>query len=138
MMIRLNNALIFIILKYVIIKAVCFSGLSWTSTGSSQWEMFLENYLNQKTLKLYITWMHWKKQCRLTIRKHALSWNKHEYQHYPDKFVKNIFNPFHGTGVFVYPLKYIRKPEVSWCIQGTLKETIKSHLILKTHSLMFY
>ena len=26
-----------------------------------------------------------------------------------DIFVKNIFNPFHGTGLFLYSLKYMRK-----------------------------
>ena len=35
------------------------------------------------------------------------------YQHSADIFVKNIFNPFHGPGLFLYFLKYIRKLEVS-------------------------
>ena len=37
--------------------------------------------LNQKTLKLHTCWVHWKSRCRLTVRKHALLWNNHEYQH---------------------------------------------------------
>ena len=48
-----------------------------------------------------------------TIRTHALFLNKHEYQYSADIFVKNIFKPFHGTGLFIYPLKYIRK-SVLW------------------------
>ena len=36
-----------------------------------------------------------------------------EYQYSADIFVKNIFKSFHGTGFFLYSLKYIRKPEVS-------------------------
>ena len=109
---------------YVIIRTVyCFSWLPWISTGSSHWEVFLEINLNQKILKLYTSCVHWKNQCRLTIRKHALLWNKHDYQHSAGTFVKNIFNPFHGTSLFLYSLKYIRKPEVLWCFQGALKET---------------
>ena len=42
-------------------------------------------------------------------------------QHF-DIFVKNIFNPFHGTGVFLYFPKYIRKPEAAWCFHVALKE----------------
>ena len=30
-----------------------------------------------------------------------LLWNKHEYQHSTDIFVKNIFELFHGTGFFL-------------------------------------
>ena len=41
-------------------------------------------------------------------------WNKHERDQYSsDIFVKNVFNPFHGTGLFLYSLKYMRKPEIS-------------------------
>ena len=32
-----------------------------------------------------------------------------------------LFNPFHATGFFQYPLKY--PPEVFWCFQSVLKET---------------
>ena len=45
-------------------------------------------------------------QCRQTIIKNALLWNKHEYKHSADIFVKKIFNVFQGTGLFVYSLKY--------------------------------
>ena len=62
--------------------------------------------------------------------------NKHGYQHSAGIFIKNIFNQFHGTGLFLYFLKYIRKPEpkFSWWFQGTLKDTsamkwVESHLI---------
>ena len=90
----------------------------------------------QKTLKFYNSWVHWKNQCRLTVRRYSLLCNKHECQHFADIFVKNIFNTFHATGLFLYFLKYIRKPEVSWSFQGTLKGTsamkwVKSHLIFK-------
>ena len=118
----------------IIKKAYCFNWLPWTYTRSSHWEVFLEINLNQKTLKFYTSWVHWKNQCRSTVRKHALLWNKQGYQHSTDIFVNNIFNLFHGTGVFLYFLKYIKKPEVAWCFQGVLKDTsaikwVKSHLI---------
>ena len=98
------------------------------------WEVFFEINLNQKTLKFYTSWVHWKNQCRSTVRKHALLWNKHEYQHSAVIFVKNIFNSFPDTVLFLYFLKYIRKPEVSWYFQGALGETsamkwVKIHLI---------
>ena len=31
---------------------------------------------------------------------YALLWSKHEYQHSGEIFVKNIFKPFHDTGLF--------------------------------------
>ena len=37
------------------------------------------------------------------MRKHPLLWNKHGYQRFADIFVKNIFNPFPGTGGVVSP-----------------------------------
>ena len=142
---------------YATIKTVyCFNWLPWTFTGSSRWEVFLEINLNQKTLKFYTFWVHWKnqcwstvrkhallcnkheyqRQCRSTVRKHALLCNKHEYQHSTDIFIKNIFNPFPGTGLFLYFLKYIRKSEVSWYFRGALKESsaikwVKSHFIFR-------
>ena len=74
---------------YTIMKTVsCFIWLPWASTRSSHWDVFLEINLNQKILKLYSIWVHWKNQCRLTIRKHALLWNKHEYQHSADDLLK--------------------------------------------------
>ena len=58
---------------YAIIKTVYwFNWLLWTSTWSGHWEVFLETNLNQKTLKLYTSWVHWKHQYRSTIRKHAV------------------------------------------------------------------
>ena len=120
---------------YAIIKTVYyFNWLPWTFTGSSHWEVFLEINLIQKKLKFYTSWVHRKNQCRSTVRKQALLWNKHEYQHSADIFVKNIFNPFPGTGFFLYFLKYIRKLDVFWCFQGALKESsaikcVKSHFI---------
>ena len=76
----------------IIKKAYCFNWLPWTYTRSSHWEVFLEINLNQKTLKFYTSWVHWKNQCRSTVRKHALLWNKQGYQHSTDIFVNNIFN----------------------------------------------
>ena len=73
--------------------------------------MFPKIILNQKTLKLYTSWVHWKNQCKLTTRKHAVieqAWIQHS-------------GPFLGTGL--YSLKYVRKPDDSWCFQKTQKET---------------
>ena len=81
---------------HAIIKtAYCVNWLPWTSSGSSHWEVFLEIDLNQKTLKFYTSWEHWKSQCRSTIRKHAVMEQAMNVN--TDIFVKNIFNPFHGT-----------------------------------------
>ena len=92
---------------YAIVKTVYyFNWLPWRSARSSHWEVFLEVNLNQKTLKFYNSCVYWKNQCRLTVRKHALLWNKHEYQHSADIFVKNIFNPRYATGLLLYFLKY--------------------------------
>ena len=161
--------------------------------------------LNQKTMKLYTSWAHWKNQCRTrsshqrcsarkgVLRNSAKSTGKHLchtglrpatslkkrlwhrcflvnfvkflrtlfYRTPPGdcfsrtnmsmlyyetsmnidilltyllKTVENIFNPFHGTGLFLYSLKYMKKPEVSWSFQRAWKETwstkwVKSHLI---------
>ena len=99
---------------YAIIKTVhCFNWLPWTFTGSSHWEVFIEINWIQKTLK-FTSWVHWKNQCRSTVRKYALLCNKHEYQHSADKFLKNIFNLFPGTGPFLYFLKHIRKTQPKW------------------------
>ena len=83
---------------YAVIKTVCFNWLPRTFTGSSHWEVFLEVSLIQKTLEFYTSWVQWKNQCRLTLKKHFLfsSIFKHEYQHSTDILVKNIFNPFPG------------------------------------------
>ena len=92
---------------YAIIKTgYCFNWLLWTFTGSILILISLINLI-QKSLKFYTSWVHWKNQCRSIVRKHALLWNKHEYQHFAYIFVRNIFNPFPGTGVFLYFLKYI-------------------------------
>ena len=48
------------------------------------------------------------------LEESMLLWNKHEYQHSPDIFVKNIFNPFHGTGLFSI------LPEINHKIRGFL------------------
>ena len=108
--------------------------MPWTFTCSRHWEVFLEINLIQKTSKFCTSWVHWKNQCRSSVRKHALLWNKHEYQHFADTFLKIIFNSLSSTGLFLYFLKYIRKPEVSLSFQGALKESgaikwVKSHFI---------
>ena len=54
--------------------------------------------------------VHWKSQWRPTIKKHALLWNKNEYQHSADISVKN---QFYATGIFQSSLKSIRKLEIS-------------------------
>ena len=95
-------------LKYAIIAVYCFNWLPWTSTGSSHWEVFPEINLTQKTLKFYTSKVHGTNQWRSTIRKHALLWNKHKNQDSADIFVKNTFNPFHGIGLFLYYLKFIK------------------------------
>ena len=94
-----------------------FNWLPWTSTGSSYLRGFRWNQRNLEILKFYTSWVHWKNQCRSTVRNYALLGNEHEYQH-SDTIVKNIFNPFYGTGVFLYFLKYIRKPEVAHVFGG--------------------
>ena len=58
---------------YAIIKTIyCFNWLPWTSTRYCHWEVFLEISLNQKTLKLYTSGVHWKNQSRSTIKSHAV------------------------------------------------------------------
>ena len=44
--------------------------------------------------------MHSKKQCRLTIGKHGLIWNKQECRHSAGICFKNVFDLFHGTVFF--------------------------------------
>ena len=39
------------------------------------------------------------------LSENMLFWNKDEYQHSAEIFVKNIFNPFSETGLFLYFLK---------------------------------
>ena len=85
---------------------------------SSHWKVFLEINLNKK---------HWNfipLECSERNNADRLSrsmlWSNHEYQYSADIFV--IFKPVHWPGLFLYFLKYIRKPEVSWCFQRVLKE----------------
>ena len=61
-----------------------------TVTGSSQWDVFLEINLIQKTLTFYTSWVYWKNQCRSTVRTHPLLWNKHEYQHSGERYLLKI------------------------------------------------
>ena len=121
---------------YAIITVYCFNWLSWKSTRSSHWKVFLEINLIQKTLKIY----NWyplsalKEPAEIDHKKTSSIMEQAWKSTTADIFIKNIFNPFHGTGLFIYFLKYIRKPEVSWCFQGELKETstmkwVKNHLI---------
>ena len=111
-------------LKYAIITVYCFNWLPWTSAGSSHWEVFLEINLILKTLKFYTPKVDWKNQCTSTIKKHALLWNKHKYQRPADIFVKNIFNPFHGSGLFLYYLKYIRNQRFPDVFRGHWKRPV--------------
>ena len=53
-----------------------------------------------------------KEPVKIDCKKACSVMDKHEYQHF-DVFDKHNFNPFHGTGVFLYFLKYIRKPEIA-------------------------
>ena len=48
--------------------------MSWASTGSSHWKVFLQIKLDQESLKLYTSWVHWKNQCRSTKRLHTRLW----------------------------------------------------------------
>ena len=86
---------------YAIKTVYCLKWLWRTSVRSSYWELFLEINLNQKILELYIEYIEVPMQMTKWNRKHTLLWNKHEYSHSADKFVKNIFNPFHGTSLFL-------------------------------------
>ena len=117
----------------------CFSCLPWTSMGSSDREVFLEIKLCQKKLTLYTSWVHWKNQCRSTMRKHVLLRSKNEYQHAADIFNKNIFNPFHDTALLLYSLKYIsnvfreqRKRPLPWNAFKTkcMKESLNLQLLI--------
>ena len=107
--------------------------------GSSDREVFLEIKLYQKKLTLYTSWVHWKNQRRSTIRKHVLLRNKNEYQHSADIFDKNIFNPFHDTGLLLYSPKYIsnvfrgqRKRPLPWNVFKTkcMKESLNLQLLI--------
>ena len=76
-------------------------------------EMFLESEkksenLNQKALKLQLESI--ERISRPAKRKHTLLWKKHGHQHSADTFAKKIFIPFYDTGLFLYSLKYIKKP----------------------------
>ena len=53
-----------------------------------------------------------------------LKWNKHEHLHFADFCVKNIFNSFHSTGIFLHSLKNISKRKVCWCFQGHRKRPL--------------
>ena len=107
---------------YAKIKTVYdFNWLPWTSTRSSHWEVFLEINLNQNTLTLYTSWVYWINQCRSTKIKHALLRNKHKCQHSTDIFVKNIFNPFQGSGLFCYSFQGPQKEtSAMWWVKSCL------------------
>ena len=92
-----------------IVTVYCFNYLPWTFTGSNHREVFCEMNLNHETLKFWYLLNALKEQCRSNVKKHVLLWSKHECQHSADIFVKNIFNSFCSTGLFLYLLKYIRK-----------------------------
>ena len=53
-----------------------------------------------------------KEPVQIDYKKACSVWKKQQYQHSADIFVEKVFNPFHGTSLFLYSLKYIRKPEV--------------------------
>ena len=63
-----------------------------------------------------------KEQVQIVCKKACSVKEQAWIQHF-DIFVKIIFNPFHGTGVFLFFPKYIRKLEVAWCFQGALTGT---------------
>ena len=92
------------------------------------------NQFNSENIEILYLLSALKEPVQIDCKKNALLWNKHEYQHSAVIFVKNIFNSFPDTVLFLYFLKYIRKPEVYWYFQGALKESsaikwVKSHLI---------
>ena len=100
---------------YAIIKKVCFNLLSWTSTGGSRWEVFLETNLNQKTLDFI---------CLEYIERASSAQLLKACCYGTSILVKNIFNPFCGTSFSLYYLKYLRKLKVSWCFQGHRKRPV--------------
>ena len=105
----------FIFKIYAMIKTVyCSSWLPWTSTRSCYWEVFIGINSNQKTSKLYSSWVHGKNLYRSTIRKQALLWKKHYYQNFADIFVKNRFHLFHDVGLFLYSLRGYKKRSLLW------------------------
>ena len=69
----------------------------------------------QKTLNFYTSWVQWKDQCRSTLRKHALLWNKHEY-HTLTYFLEITLNHFMALVVLFYTSwnisENLRLPEV--------------------------
>ena len=54
-----------------------------------------------ESIKIFTSWVHWKNLYRSTIRKHALLWNKHEYQHSADVLLKICLSHFMAL-VFFY------------------------------------
>ena len=46
-------------------------------------------------------------------------------------------NSFHGTGLFLYPLKIFKKLEIVWCFQGVLKENSSMTWDNRTHITLF-
>ena len=82
--------------------------------------------------------MHWKNQCRSTIRKHALLWNKYEFQHCAGIFVNNIFNPFHGTGLFLYSLKCIKNQMFSEVLRGHRNRSVPWNALRVIKSSVIY
>ena len=76
----------------------CHKHLPEAVTERCSWNQLKSD--NIETLYLLITLS--QNQCRSTVRKHVLLRYKHEHQHSADIFVKNIFNPFHGSVFFLY------------------------------------
>ena len=90
---------------YAIIKTVfCFNWLPLTSTGSSHWGVPWNQLKSENIEILYLLWAL-KELVQMDYKKACCVMEKHECQHSVEIFVKNIFNPFHGTGIFLYSLK---------------------------------
>ena len=72
--------------------------MPWSSTWMSHKGVFW-NQLKSENIESSYLLSNWKNQCRLTIKKHALLWNKHEHQ-----FSADIWeNPFHDIVSFYTP-----------------------------------
>ena len=89
-----------------IYRKQCLIGVPWNQIKSENIESLYLLSALKETVQIY-----YKKACSVMEE----AW----IQHSTDIFVDNIFiKPILGNGLFLYSLKEVRKPEVSWCFQG--------------------
>ena len=65
---------------------------------------YLKSMICLKNMPTQLSGFSLKEPLQIGYKKYDLLWNKHEYQHSNNAFVKNIFDPFFGTGSFCSPL----------------------------------